>query len=134
VCPKCERRFSRTKQSHECAPAMDLEDYFATGPPHERPIFDAVMEHLGTLGPVHVEPVSVGLFLKRERKIAEMRPRDRWVNLALALPVTVTSPRVRTRMAAGRGRTWCVIRLHGPDDVDDELREWLTQAYLDAQA
>ena len=43
---------------------MTLEDYFATGPAFERPVFDAVMAHLDTIGPVHVEPLSVGIFLK----------------------------------------------------------------------
>ena len=49
---------------------MTLDDYFAAvqaGPSvaRERPIFDAVLAHLETLGDVHVEPVSVGIFLKR---------------------------------------------------------------------
>ena len=40
VCPRCQRRFGRAGQSYECAPAMSLEAYFATGPAHERPVFD----------------------------------------------------------------------------------------------
>ncbi len=67
VCPECGRQFGRTKQGHECAPAMSVEEYFSTGPPFERPVFDAVMAHLATVGPVHIEPVSVGIFLKRSR-------------------------------------------------------------------
>jgi hypothetical protein len=39
---------------------MGLEEYFTTGPPRERPIFEAVLAHVETLGPVTVEPVSVG--------------------------------------------------------------------------
>ena len=81
-CPKCDRQFGRRAQSHECAPAMALEDYFATGPPHERPVFEAVMAHLRQVGPVHVEPVSVGIFLKRSRTFAELRPRTKWVAVA----------------------------------------------------
>ncbi|HWI03138.1 MAG TPA: hypothetical protein VNT52_04820, partial [Acidimicrobiales bacterium] len=51
-CPRCGRRFRRRGQSHECAPAMALEEYFSTGPSHERPVFEAVMAHLETVGPV----------------------------------------------------------------------------------
>src|SRR5215210_5506171 len=82
VCPECRREFGRNKQSHECAPAMSLEEYFSTGPARERPIFDAVMAHLDTVGPVHVEPVSVGIFLKRAQSFAQLRPKDRWVALS----------------------------------------------------
>ena len=46
TCPQCQRQFARNRQGHECAPAMSLEEYFSTGPPFERPVFDAVMEHL----------------------------------------------------------------------------------------
>ena len=42
---------------------MTLEEYFSTGPERERPIFEAVKAHLDTNGPVHVEPVSVGIFI-----------------------------------------------------------------------
>ena len=50
TCPECKRLFGRTRQSHECAPAMTLDEYFSTGPPFERPVFDAVMDYLETLG------------------------------------------------------------------------------------
>ena len=35
VCPTCGRMFSRTRQSHDCAPGLGLDGYFATGPAHE---------------------------------------------------------------------------------------------------
>lgn len=47
TCPSCERSFGRRNQSHECAPALTVEEYFATGPEFERPIFEVVREHLG---------------------------------------------------------------------------------------
>jgi hypothetical protein len=129
TCPSCRRRFGRRNQSHECAPAMTLDEYFSTGPPHERPVFDAVMAHVATLGPVHVEPVSVGIFLKRSRTFAELRPKVRWVALSVALASVVRDPRVSSRVAVGGGRTWYSIRLAGPDDVDGDVRAWLTEAY-----
>src|SRR5579864_2771702 len=73
TCPDCRRQFGRNRQSHECAPAMSVEEYFSTGPAHERPVFDAVWGHLKGLGEVHVEPVSVGIFFKRSRTFAQLR-------------------------------------------------------------
>jgi hypothetical protein len=109
---------------------MTLDEYFSTGPERERPIFEAVMAHLDTLGPVHVEPVSVGIFLKRSQGFAELRPMVWWVALSFALPHPVDSPRIARRMHGSRGRVWCVIRLRGPEDVDDDVRAWLTEAYV----
>ena len=106
-----------------CAPAMSLEDYFSTGPRHERPIFEAVMARLAGAGPIHVEPLAVGLFLKRARTFAELRPRDRWVNLYFTVPY---------RIQASAGRTYYVVRLHSPADVDAEVAQWLLDAYAES--
>ncbi len=86
ICPHCKRQFRRRGQQHECAPAMTLDEYFSTGPEHERPVFDRVMDHLRHVGPVHVEPVSVGIFLKRSGTFAELRPMKKWVALSFSLP------------------------------------------------
>ena len=86
TCPTCQRQFGRTKQAHECAPAMSLEEYLSTGPPHERPVVEVVLAHLRSVGPVHIEPVSVGILLKHQRSFGELRPMVRWEALSFALP------------------------------------------------
>ena len=129
-CPDCRRRFGRRGQSHECAPAMTLDDYFLTGPPRERPIFDAVMAHLDTLGDVHVEPVSVGIFLKRSKGFAQLRPKVNWIELSFGLSRTITHPKITRIMRASDTRTYHCVRLREPSDVDADVRDWLTEAYF----
>ena len=84
---------------------MSLEEYFSTGPERERPIFEAVIRHLETVGPVHVEPVSVGIFLKRVQTFAELRPKDRWVALSFSLARRVAHDRITTKVVEHHGRT-----------------------------
>jgi hypothetical protein len=110
---------------------MSVDEYFATGPAHERPIFEAVMEHLDTLGPVHVEPVSVGIFLKRARTFAELRPMQRWVALWFSLPRRVQHSTITRKVVPYHGRYVHVANLRRPEDFDAQLRDWLTEAYLD---
>jgi Domain of unknown function (DUF5655) len=107
---------------------MSLEDYFATGPPHERPVCEAVLAHLESIGPVHIEPVSVGILLKRAGGFAELRPMTRWVALCFHAPATITHPRIARRPDRG----WHVVNLREPSDVDETVRGWLTDAYLSA--
>lgn len=109
---------------------MSLHEYFSTGPVFERPVFDAVMSHLDPVGPVHVEPVSVGIFLKRAQTFAELRPMQRWVAMWLWLPRLVSHPLITRKPIAGAGR-WChVVKLRGPEDVDERIGSWLIEAYL----
>lgn len=130
TCPECGRLFRRAKQSHECAPALSLDEYFSTGPERERPIFDAVMAHLDTVGPVHVEPVSVGIFLKRSQSFAQLRPKQKWVALSFGLERQVQHPLIIRKVERYNGRYHHVANLRDPDDLDDDLRDWLTEAYF----
>lgn len=133
VCPDCGRQFGRNKQSHECAPAMSLDEYFSTGPERERPIFEAVMGHLDSVGSVHVEPVSVGIFLKKSKTFAELRPRRDWVALSFSLSRVVDHPRIARKVVNYNKRYYHVVNLRGPEDLDDDIRSWLTESYLDSR-
>lgn len=113
---------------------MSVEEYFSTGPAHERPIFEAVMDHLRTLGPVHVEPVSVGIFLKRTQTFAELRPKDRWVALSFSLPRRVQHERITRKVNEYHGRYHHVANVRTVEDFDDGLRALLTEAYVNAPA
>ncbi|MET0904120.1 MAG: DUF5655 domain-containing protein [Acidimicrobiales bacterium] len=130
VCPKCQRQFARKGQGHECAPAMTLEEYFSTGPPFERPIFEAVMAGLEErVGPIHVEPVSVGIFLKRARGFSELRPMTKWVAVSFALPRTISSARISRKVYDAGATKYHVVNVRTPDEVDDQLLDWLAEAY-----
>ena len=111
---------------------MSLDDYLASGPPHERPVVEEVLAHVEGLGDVHVEPVSVGILLKRRRSFAELRPMVRWEALSMRLPASTASTRLTRRTPTAPDRMWATVRLPGRDDVDAQVRDWLTLAYLDA--
>jgi hypothetical protein len=132
TCPACGRRFGRRNQSHECEPAITVDEYFASalGPPHEREIFEAVLEHLESLGPIHVEPVAVGIFLKCDQSFVELRPKQRWVALSFPFSRVIDHPRIARVMRSGN-RTHLVVNLRSPADLDDTVRAWLAESYLE---
>lgn len=111
---------------------MSLDEYFSTGPERERPIFEAVMAHLDTVGPVHVEPVSVGIFLKRAKSFAQLRPKTKWVALSFSLDRPEAHPTIVRKVESWHGRFHHVANITGPDDIDDDIRAWLTESYLDS--
>jgi hypothetical protein len=76
--------------------------------------------------------VSVGIFLKRSRTFAELRPMQRWVALSFSLRRVMHHPRmIRRTIPHGSGRHHHVANLATPDELDDGLRAALTEAYLD---
>ena len=92
TCPDCARSFGRTRQGHTCSPAMSVEDYLATAPEHERPVAAALIAHAAGLEEAVVEPVSVGLILKRRSTFVMARTMTRWVSLGISLPRVVADP------------------------------------------
>jgi hypothetical protein len=129
ICPKCERQFRRAKQNHICAPALSLDEYFSTGPAHERAVFEAVLAHVETLGPVTVEPVQVGIFIKKTGSFLELRSKLKSFTLCFPLSREMKHPRLsRKSISAGR-RVYHYVNLSTPDDVDDLVKGWIGESY-----
>ena len=130
TCPECQRRFGRANQGHECAPALSLEEYFETGPEFERPIFDIVRAHMETLDPeIWFEPVSVGIFFKRRTSFLQLRTMTKWVAVAFNLPRKLESGRMSRKVIEHSGRYYHVVNIRQADQIDEELLEWLTEAW-----
>jgi hypothetical protein len=114
---------------------MTLDEYLATGPPHERPVAEAVLAHVRTLGPVTIEPVSVGILVKRSspdrtsRTFLELRPLTKWEAVWFVLPHRVGHPRIARTMRATGPLTAHAVNVRNPDEVDDVLRGWISEAY-----
>ncbi len=108
---------------------MSLDEYFSTGPPHERPVFDAVYEYLLTLGPIHVEPVSVGIFIKKAGSFVELRPMTKWVAMSFPLARLVHHPTIARKPIDTGTRIYHVVNLRDPDEIDHDVRAWLAESY-----
>lgn len=132
TCDACGRQFGRRNQSHGCAPASSIEDYFAGRPAVERRICDRVIEHLRNQGAITVEAVGVGILVKRSRTFAELRPRRNYVELGLLLSRQVAHPKIKKRIPLSANRYAHRIALAGVADVDRDVRAWLAEAFLDS--
>ena len=108
---------------------MTLDEYFSTGPPHERPVFDAVHRYLSSLGPIFVEPVSVGVFLKKSGSFVELRPMTKWVAMSFPLQRTVVHGQIARKPIVAGSRVYHVVNLRSPDDLTDEVKSWLAESY-----
>lgn len=129
MCPECEREFAVPGQGHFCLPGTTVDGAI---PPRFRATFAAIVAAVEEVGPVHLDAVSVGVFLKADRKLAEVRPMARALSLNLFLPREVDSPRIARTMRTSQERVLHMVRLTDPAQVDDEVRAWIAEAYLAA--
>jgi hypothetical protein len=87
---------------------------------------------LAPLGPLVIEPVSVGILVKRSRTFVELRPRRDGVTLSFLLNRTVEHPRITRRIGASSGRTAHFVPLRRAGDVDALVAGGLVESYLDS--
>jgi hypothetical protein len=132
TCPVCRRRFGHPRQSHVCEPGLTLEQYLERQPPAQRPVYRAVLRALTKLGELDIDPVEVGIMIKRHSTFCELRPKRGAVELAFKLSRPLASPRIRRTLRVSTHRTAYVLLLTSAREVDAELRSWLVESYLDS--
>jgi Domain of unknown function (DUF5655) len=131
LCEECGRFFARPNQSHTCEPGMSLASYLARQPEHQRPIHQAVLAVFAR-HPILVDPVDLGIMIKRARTFCELRPKQSNVSLCFKLSREVASQRFARAVKCSAHRMAYFVALKSAADVDAELREWLLEAYEDS--
>lgn len=87
--------------------------------------------HLQSVGAVRVEFLTAGIFFKRNSTFAELRPmRSPRVRLSVLLSRVVVSPRFVKTWHGPAQRHAYFVDLRSACEVDGEVRDWLTEAYL----
>lgn len=123
TCPSCDREFGRPGTSHTCVPGTTVEAVFAGRPPYMLEVYRTVLRRLQQSGPVHEDAVTVGVFLKARRKVAEVRPMVRGVRLHLFLPRPVPGARQVTR------ESWWLQLTFRSAEVGEDVLLLLDEAY-----
>jgi uncharacterized protein DUF5655 len=127
-CPKCKRQFANTHQSHACG-RHSLDVHFEGKSPHIRAIYDAVVAALTTIGAVTILPEKTRIAFQVRMSFAQLTPRRNWVDGHVVLARRLEHPRFRSVQSFSPRNHLHVFRLSGVEDVDDEVRAWLREAY-----
>jgi hypothetical protein len=129
TCPGCGRTFANRNQTHTCAPPRSLDDHFAGVEAHVRTTFDRVRAAVEALGPVTVLPEKTRIAFQVRMSFAAVTPRRRWLDAHVVLARRLDSSRFRRIDVYSPRNVVHAFRLASPDEVDDEVRAWFTEAY-----
>jgi len=129
TCPKCKREFGKVRQSHTCERGLTLDEFFATAQPWERPIFDKVSAHIRDQGVVIIDPIAIGILFKHGPMFAELRSMKKWTAVGFYLGRKLTSSKLSRKVIEYNGKYMHYINVDDVDLIDDEILDWLTEAY-----
>jgi hypothetical protein len=129
TCPRCDRTFAARHQTHACAPLLELDEHFAGKPPAIRAIFDRVLAVAERNGAVTVLPERTRIALQARMSFAALQPRRAWLDGHVVLARRRQDPRF-TRIETFSARNHLhAFRLTAPEEVDEEVADWLAEAY-----
>ena len=127
-CPTCGQTFTSRKAPHSCQ-VVPLDRHFEGREPM-RPVFDAFVAAAEMNGPLTVDSTKSRITLQAEMRFAAIEPRRDHLNAHVVLGRALDSPRfVKVEHLPPRYYVHR-FRLQRPEDVDDEVREWLAEAYF----
>ena len=127
-CPKCSRQFANRNQSHACG-NYDLDSHFVGKHDQVRATFDKIVEVAGRNGPLTVLPEKTRIALQVRMSFAAFSPRTQWLDGHVVLARRLENPRFRKIATYSPRNHVHVFRLFGPDEVDEEVAGWLSEAY-----
>jgi hypothetical protein len=110
---------------------MPVEYWLAERPDGQREAATAIVELAREIAGVSVEAVSIGVLIKRQRSIVELRPKAKWLQLSV-IAHRPLAPSARARVTRvvewGKDMTAYFVRLTSVAEIDRSMRAWLRRA------
>ena len=106
---------------------MPVEVWLDALPDPQRAAAAAVLAIVRRYRGVLVEAVTIGVLVKRERTVLEMRAKTRWLDLCLVTRAPLAGARIARTLAFPGGHC-AYVHLHDHRDVDREVRALIASA------
>ena len=101
---------------------------YSGGKAHLKPIYDAIIAYVGTLGSdVEIAPKKASVSLRRSKQFALVTPATK-TRVDLGINIKGKDPEGRLE-ASKNAMCTHLVKLTTPEDFDDELKAWVKEAY-----
>jgi hypothetical protein len=134
TCPDCKREFGAVGRGHMCTPGLSIDEFLNGSPVFVGPVLQRVHEHLLAVdaaggGELIVDPLDKKVLLKNGPTFAIFDVKTKWVAVGFSLRRKLESGRLSRKVSAYGSKYFHVVNITEAESVDDELCDWLTEAY-----
>lgn len=109
---------------------MPLEVWLDERTPEQRRAAEAVLRVAKRYRDLVIEAVGVGVLIKRECTLVELRPKTKWLDVSFVSREIIDDDRIARTLAMPRGSTLYYVHLTDARDVDHAVRGWLASALV----
>lgn len=112
------------------AETHSVNDHFVNKDPTVRAVYDQLVSLLRTFGPIEEDPKKTSIHLNRRSALAGVETRKDYLLLNIKSDHPIKSPRVLKAEQVSAKRFHHKVRISSSNDLDEELKEWLEEAYV----
>ncbi|MGI9629003.1 MAG: DUF5655 domain-containing protein [Longimicrobiales bacterium] len=128
TCPACGRQYANKHQWHSCV-RISEEDHLANKTPHAVELYRGVKDAIASNGAVRIHAQKTRLGFISRMTFVNLTMQKRWITVGLILPQEIESSRFHKTERYGPTSIGHYMKIHSLEDIDDELRAWLSLAY-----
>jgi hypothetical protein len=128
TCPRCGRAFANRNQSHACGD-WTLDDHVRAASPEVAELVRGFVALVERCGPADVVATKTRIGFTVRMTFAALMPMRRWVDAHVVLARRRDEARFRRIDSLGPRSHVHLFRLVEAEELDDEVLDWLREAY-----
>jgi len=128
ICPQCNRKFKSTNQSHSCV-MKSADEHFARKEANVRATYDTLVKKLKSGIDFEIHSVINAIMFTTDITFLAIKPKKEWIDLEFLLDYEVNEFPIHKVVKATKTRYAHFVRIQKPKEVDDQLIEWIKEAY-----
>lgn len=129
TCPDCGRKFAKRNQWHSCR-VRSVDDHLEGKNPQLRRTYDVLIANLEGFGPFRVDAVQTSINFISKHHFGGIVVQNSALRVGFMAGREIESARIVRVQRLGPNRVGHSVRLRSPDDIDEELLDWLREAYI----
>ncbi len=127
-CPNCGRSFRNTNQDHSCM-VTDLESHFVNKQQNVIDAFAVIKSEVMKLDGVKINSVKNAILFQAKSNFLAVKPKKTHLDIEFLLPEKTEEFPVYKVAQATKTKFAHFVRLESPEEVDEQLIQWLRKAY-----
>jgi hypothetical protein len=127
-CPNCGRNFARPQQAHSCQ-VVPLSAHLKKASPEIQAIYQAVVAHLRTCGPLDVVPTKTGINLLSCTSLGGIQLQKTKARISFVLTRQVSDRRIQRVLQISPRSFVHYVELTTVSDLDRDIQTWLQEAH-----
>ena len=112
------------------AETYTVNDHFINKDASVRALYDQLVSLVQSFGPIQEDPKKTSIHLNRKSALAGVETRKDYLLLNIKSNHAIKNPRIVKAEQVSAKRFHHKVRISSPNDLDEELKTWLEQAYI----